>query len=140
MGFEFKSRFRHRAQIDITSLIDLVFLLVAFFMVTSSLSSISSITVHLPKAVQVGVYKHSSIIVTISDKNGIFINDVKYNPETLVSEFKRRKSQIKDGTVVIRGDRKADYQTIVRVMDSLNRAGLPKFILSTVKTSDVLNQ
>lgn len=140
MGFKFKSRFQHRAQIDITSLIDLVFLLVAFFMVTSSLSSISSITVHLPKAVQVGVYKHGNMVVTISDKNEIFINDVKYSPETLVTEFKKRKSQIKDGTVVIRGDREADYQTIVRVMDSLNRAGLPKFILSTVKTSEVLNK
>jgi biopolymer transport protein ExbD len=140
MEFKFKSRFQHRAQIDITSLIDLVFLLVAFFMVTSSLSTISSITVHLPKAVQVGVYKQGNLIITINEKNEVYINDVKYRLETLINEFKRRKSQIKDGMVVIRGDRKADYQTIVRVMDSLNRAGLPKFILSTVKTSDELNQ
>ncbi len=140
MEFKFKSRFQHRAQIDITSLIDLVFLLVAFFMVTSSLSSISSITVHLPKAVQVGMYKQGNLIVTINKRNEVYINDVKYGLETLINEFKRRKPQIKDGTVVIRGDRKADYQTIVRVMDSLNRAGLPKFILSTVKTSNGLNK
>ena len=140
MEFKFKSRFQHRAQIDITSLIDLVFLLVAFFMFTSILSSISSITVHLPKAVQVGMYKQGNLIVTINERNEVYINDVKYRLETLIEEFKRRKPQIKDGTVVIRGDRKADYQTIVRVMDSLNRAGLPKFILSTVKTSNGLNQ
>lgn len=138
MAFQFKSRFQHRAQIDITSLIDLVFLLVAFFMVTSTLTSISSITVHLPKAVQVASYKQSDLVVSINEKNEIYINDVKFSPEALLDELKKKRSEVKDGTVIIRGDREADYQTIIDVMDALNRAGLPRFTLSIVKKAEEL--
>ena len=134
MSFRFNSRFQHKAQIDITSLIDLVFLLVAFFMVTASLGNVSSIIVHLPKAAQTGSYKHSNLIVSITERNDIYINDVKYDLNSLLGEFKKRKTNLKGGSVIIRGDRKASYETIVKVMDFLNQAGLPKFTLSTIKS------
>jgi len=133
MPLKFKSKFHPKALIDITSLIDLVFLLVAFFMVTSSLSIVSSVTVHLPKAIQSGPLKHSNLIVSISEKNEIYINDVKYDLNSLLLEFKKRKPLLKDGSVIIRGDRMANYETIIKVMDYLNLAGLQKFTLSTVK-------
>lgn len=135
MALKFKSRFMHKAQIDITSLIDLVFLLVAFFMVTSSLGRVSSITVHLPKAMQTGAIKQGSLIVSINKKNEIFLNDVMVKQKSLLNEFKRRKKDLKDGAVIIRGDKQSDYQTIVTIMDYLNRAGLPKFTLSTIKSA-----
>ena len=133
MAFKFTRHFEYKALIDITSLIDLVFLLVIFFMVTSSLGSESSITVHLPKAVQSGDYEQSKMVISITESNEIFINDVKFSQESLLEEFKKRKTSLKDATVIIRGDRKSNYETIVKVMDDLNRAGIPKFILSTVK-------
>ncbi len=134
MVVKFKRRFQHKAQIDITSLIDLVFLLVAFFMVTSSLGTVSSITVHLPKAVQAGVHKRSDLVVSIDAKNHVYINDVKYNMNSLVDEFKKRKEGLKSSAVIIRGDRKSSYEVIVKVMDFLNQAGIPKFTLSTIKS------
>lgn len=134
MKFKFSSRFQHKAQIDITSLIDLVFLLVAFFMVTASLGNVSSIIVHLPKAAQVGHHEYSNLIVSITDRNDIYINNIKYDLNSLLDEFKKRKSSLKGGSVIIRGDRKASYETIVKVMDYLNQAGLSKFTLSTIKS------
>ncbi|PKL38171.1 MAG: hypothetical protein CVV44_13465 [Spirochaetae bacterium HGW-Spirochaetae-1] len=131
MTLKFKSRLQHRALIDITSLIDLVFLLVAFFMVTSSLGSESSITVHLPKAEQTAQYKGGDIVVSINERNEIFINDVLYTKETIVEELKRLKTSNSDLSVVIRGDRKADYEMIVTIMDRLNQAGIPKFTIAT---------
>ncbi len=128
-----KSRYKHRALIDITSLIDLVFLLVAFFMVTSSLGSESSITVHLPKAVQAGDYKPGNIIITVNENDEVFIDDVKIGKDVLLAEFKGRKETLKDGTVIIRGDRKSSYETIVSIIDKLNQAGIPKFSISAIK-------
>jgi len=58
MAFSFKSRYKYRAQIDITPLIDLSFNLILFFMVTYSIGNISAITVHLPRAVQAGGGHH----------------------------------------------------------------------------------
>ena len=133
MALKFKTKFKYKAMIDITSLIDLVFLLVAFFMVTSSLGSESSITVHLPRAVQSGEQEHGATIVSITEKNEIYINDKKIQKDQLLDEFKQRKEKLKDASIVIRGDRSANYETIVDVMDNLNRAGIPKFTLSTTK-------
>lgn len=128
-----KSRYKHRALIDITSLIDLVFLLVAFFMVTSSLGSESSITVHLPRAVQSGEYKQGNMTITVNEKNEIFIDDIKIEKQMLLSELKGRKESLKDGSVIIRGDRKSSYETIVLIIDNLNQAGIPRFSISAIK-------
>lgn len=128
-----KSRYTHRALIDITSLIDLVFLLVAFFMVTSSLGSESSITVHLPRAVQSGEYKQGNMTITVNEKNEIFIDDIKIEKQVLLSELKGRKESLKDGSVIIRGDRKSSYETIVLIIDNLNQAGIPRFSISAIK-------
>ncbi len=119
--------------IDITSLIDLVFLLVAFFMVTSSLGSESSITVHLPKAVQTGQYKSGTIIISINERNEIFLNDRNVALEKLKAEITSIKKQNEKNNVVIRGDRKAHYDTIVKVIDRLNQAGIPRFAISTTQ-------
>ena len=135
MSFQFHSRFPHKAQIDMTSLVDLVFLLVVFFMVTSSLGNVSSIIVNLPKAVQSGDNKYSNLIVSITENNEIYINDVKYSIDSILDEFNNRKAALKDGAVIIRGDRRSNYETIVKVMDYLNQAGIPKFTLSTIKSS-----
>lgn len=128
-----KSRYKHRALIDITSLIDLVFLLVAFFMVTSSLGSESSITVHLPRAVQSGEYKPGTMVITVNEKNEVFIDDAKIENQMILSELKGRKESLKDGAVIIRGDRKSSYETIVSIIDKLNQAGIPKFSISAIK-------
>ncbi len=133
MYIKFKRNLQHKALIDITSLIDLVFLLVAFFMVTSSLGSESTITVHLPKAVQSGEYKKNKLIISVDKENKIFVNDKPYKREGLLKELKERRKTNSKLTVVIRGDKRADYDTIVSIIDYLNRAGIPKFTLSTVK-------
>lgn len=128
-----KSRYKHRALIDITSLIDLVFLLVAFFMVTSSLGSESSITVHLPRAVQSGEYKQGNMTITVNEKNEVFIDDIKIEKQMILSELKGRQESLKDGAVIIRGDRKSSYETIVFIIDNLNQAGIPRFSISAIK-------
>ncbi|MFC1670973.1 ExbD/TolR family protein [Spirochaetota bacterium] len=133
MYLKIKSRLQHKALIDITSLIDLIFLLVIFFMVTSSLGTESSITVHLPKAVQTGSYKSNNIVVSIDKKNEIFINDSKHSKDSMLREFRAIKKKFKNPTIVIRGDRKANYETIVKIIDNLNRAGISKFTIATIK-------
>ena len=72
--------------------------------------------------------------ISVNKKNEVFINDKKYHTKSLLTEFKARKTKLKNGSVVIRGDRKTDYSTIVKIMDYLNQAGIPKFTLATIKS------
>ena len=133
MAFRFRGHYTHKAVIDITPLIDLTFNMIIFFMVSFSLGVQSSITVHLPRAVQSGDERSGAVTVSVTGKNEVFINDSPVDVGSLAEEFTKRKKDLSRDTVVIRGDRKADYETIIKVMDGLNRAGIPKFILSTVK-------
>ena len=130
--FKYTTKLKHKAIIDLTSLIDLIFLLVAFFMVTSTLGSESSITVNLPRAVKASEYKRGTLVVSVRDNNEIFIKDKKVKKKELLQRLKALKGK-NTGPVIIRGDKKADYDIIIYVMDNLNRAGMPKFSLSTIK-------
>jgi len=71
------SRREYKSLIDITPMIDLVFLLVIFFMVTSSLGKISSINVNLPRADKSDENITGEAVVSINKDNEIFFNDVR---------------------------------------------------------------
>ncbi|MCL2025614.1 MAG: biopolymer transporter ExbD [Leptospirales bacterium] len=130
-SIKFKTRLKPKALIDITSLIDLAFLLVFFFMVTSTIGRESSITIQLPKALQTAESKKESIVVSVNKDNRIFIGDDEVAKENFISALKQRKDVLESWDVLIRGDRKADYETIVFVMDSLNQAGIAGFSIAT---------
>lgn len=131
MSLKLKTNLKPKAVIDITSLIDLVFLLVVFFLVTSNMGYESSITVHLPKAVQTGEQKKADIIISVNEHNAIFVDSVEVPQENLLEVIKQKKSTLEAGEVVIRGDRTAHYEQIVLIMDMLNQAGIPKFSIAT---------
>lgn len=134
MEFKFKSRHQHRLHIELIPLIDIFLTLILFFMVSYGAGIVSSITIHLPKAMQAGTYKSGDLIISINEKNEVFANDARLDQNNLLQEFKNRKNQVKDGTVVIRGDKLTNYETIVKIMDLLNQAGIPKFTLATIKS------
>ncbi len=121
---------------DMTPLIDLSFTLLIFFILTyhAGQGRVTSIVVNLPTAVKSGSHEDNKLVVSVSDKNEIFLNDTKYEVNTLLDEFRKRKDTLqKDTNVLIRGDKNASYETIVKVMDLLNQAGIPKFTLATIK-------
>jgi biopolymer transport protein ExbD len=122
---------KYMASINITSLIDLLFLLLIFFMVTSSLNIESSILVNLPEADRSTDSSAGKIVITITEDNQIFVNDRKTSADDLASAVRDKYSSKQP--VVIRGDKRSSYQTIVEVMDRLNKAGMPHFVLSTVR-------
>ncbi|MBN1533928.1 MAG: biopolymer transporter ExbD [Spirochaetes bacterium] len=136
MKWEFKSRFNVRSVMDMTPLIDLSFTLLIFFILTyhASQGRVTSIVVNLPSAVKSGTHNEGQLVVSVSEKNEIFVNDTKFEEKALLDEFRKRKETLqKDTNVLIRGDRNANYETIVKVMDLLNQAGIPKFTLATIK-------
>jgi biopolymer transport protein ExbD len=121
---------------DMPPLIDFAFSLLIYFMMTynADAGKLSSIVVNLPKAVKVENPKSSDLIVSINEKNEIYINDVQYNTDVLVNELRKIKSKVKLGTVIIRGDKKANYDTVIKVMDDLNQSGIRKFTLAAIKS------
>ncbi|HOA07891.1 MAG TPA: biopolymer transporter ExbD [Spirochaetota bacterium] len=125
------SRREYKSLIDITPMIDLVFLLVIFFMVTSSLGKISSINVNLPRADKSDENITGEAVVSINKDNEIFFNDVKVDSARIMEEAEKLADF--KGKIIIRADREANYESVVSVIDALNKKGVKNFVLAAVK-------
>ncbi|HQQ22429.1 MAG TPA: biopolymer transporter ExbD [Spirochaetota bacterium] len=125
------SRREYKSLIDITPMIDLVFLLVIFFMVTSSLGKISSINVNLPRADKSDENITGEAVVSINKDNEIFFNDVKVDSARIMEEAEKLADF--KGKIIIRADKEANYESVVSVIDALNKKGIKNFVLAAVK-------
>lgn len=123
---------RGRNKVDpsfsMSSMTDIVFLLLIFFMLTSTLVTVSAIDVLLPKAG--GKTENSkSVAVTITDKSQFYIDKTKVSSSNLESELLRSVGADKKKTIVIRGDQNVAYKNVMKVIDIANKNKL-KMILA----------
>ena len=113
---------------NMSSMTDIVFLLLIFFMLTSTLVTVSAIDVLLPKAGG-KTENSSSIAVSITDKSLFYIDKTKVSATKLESEILKKIGTDKQKTIIIRGDKEVPYRNIMKVIDIANRNKL-KMILA----------
>ncbi|CAM1373781.1 ExbD/TolR family protein [Tenacibaculum xiamenense] len=113
---------------NMSSMTDIVFLLLIFFMLTSTLVTVSAIDVLLPKAG--GKTENStSVAVTITKNSSFYLDKSKVNSRNLERELLAKVGADKKKTVVIRGDQNVAYKNVMKVIDIANRNKL-KMILA----------
>lgn len=113
---------------NMSSMTDIVFLLLIFFMLTSTLVTVSAIDVLLPKAG--GKTENSkSVAVTITNNSIFYIDKTKVDSSSLESEILRSIGADKQKTIVIRGDKEVPYKNVMKVIDIANKNKL-KMILA----------
>ena len=113
---------------NMSSMTDIVFLLLIFFMLTSTLVTVSAIDVLLPKAGG-KTENSSSIAVSITNKSLFYIDKTEVSATNLESEILKKIGIDKQKTIIIRGDKEVPYQNIMKVIDIANRNKL-KMILA----------
>lgn len=126
--------------INLTPLIDVVFLLLIFFMVTTSFTRETQIKLELPKA-DVEVMEQDPQIIEISiDKEGrMFINGkglVNSQMETLKQAIKPLIEKNKDIPVVVSADANTPYQSVVTAMDATSQLGISNLKMATQRTNE----
>ena len=113
---------------NMSSMTDIVFLLLIFFMLTSTLVTVSAIDVILPKAG--GKTENStSVAVTIKGESQFYIDKTKVNSADLELEILKSVGSDKKKTVVIRGDQNVAYKNVMQVIDIAKKNKL-KMILA----------
>ena len=113
---------------NMSSMTDIVFLLLIFFMLTSTLVTVSAIDVVLPKAGGKTENK-SSVAVTITNGSQFYIDKRKVNASQLENELLNQVGADRKRTVVIRGDQNVPYKNVMKVIDIANKNKL-KMILA----------
>jgi biopolymer transport protein ExbD len=116
-------------QLDIAPLIDVIFLLLIFFMLSSSFTFQSGINVKLPKAVTSDVIKEENWVVTITSENVLYLNGKVVTLKELATQLS--KPQFKQKPLVIKSDRRASVGRIVDVWDLCRNLGIEKINIAT---------
>lgn len=112
------------AAIDMTPMLDVVFIMLIFFIVTASFVKEAGIDVNRPDASTAVKKDRASILVAISDKGEIWINKRRIDVRAVQANIERLHAENPQGTVVIQADKKATTEVLIQVMDASRAAGI----------------
>lgn len=111
------------SQVDLTPLIDVVFIMLIFFIVTATFTKETGIDVNKPEAATATDQKKANILIAIDARDNIWIDRRKVDIRSLIPNIKRLRSENPQGTVVIQADEESRNKTLVEVMDRARQAG-----------------
>ncbi|MDX1569366.1 MAG: biopolymer transporter ExbD [Xanthomonadales bacterium] len=128
-----------QGEINLTPLIDVVFLLLIFFMVTTTFERHARLKIELPEATEDAVQKPSEPIeIAITDKGRFFVNnsEVVNNKVTTVREaIERIAGEDRDQPITIRADANTPHQHVVTAMDAVSQLGFVNVSIATTPGS-----
>jgi len=128
-----KKRPIYQMQAPLTSLIDIVFMLLIYFLLTTNFMVDEGIKVKLPRAGS-GAPQIKQEITVYVDKNGqAYIGEKPYSLSQLFTQLKQMIGQDKDRMVIIKADRSVILNKAVKVMDMAKAAGANRLSLATEK-------
>lgn len=114
-----KSRIKRGVEFNMASMSDLVFLLLIFFMITSTLISPNAIKLLLPSSKSKTMAKQN-VTVYINDQFNYYIGEQLVSENELQNLLSRELTPYADGTVVLRSDKSVPVQYVVSVIDAVN--------------------
>ena len=112
------------SSIDITPMLDVVFIMLIFFIVTATFIKESGIDVDKPSAATAVVQEKASILVAIDAENNVWINRRQVDIRSVRSIVERLHAENPKGTLVIQADKESKNDILVQVMDASRRAGV----------------
>ena len=112
------------AEINLTPMLDVVFIMLIFFIVTASFVKESGLDVNRPDAPTAVKKENANILVAIGASNEIWINRRRIDPRAVRANIERMHAENPEGAVIIQADKKAFTETLVLVMDSARQAGV----------------
>jgi len=134
MSFTSPSRDRQPPVIPLASMIDVMFLLLVFFMTASAYrEQDQQIDVSLPEATEAVESSGTQIVITVKEDGTIFLTGGSYTFETLKGKLQQIYKDFPKESVVIRGDKDCALGHVVRVMDMVYAAGLRNVYLATTR-------
>lgn len=112
------------SEINLTPMLDVVFIMLIFFIVTASFVKEAGIDVNRPDAPTAVAQEKANILVAISANNEIYIDRRRVDPRSVRANIERLHAENPQGAVIIQADKDSNTKTLVSVMDSARSAGV----------------
>lgn len=121
---------RRKALINVTSLIDVVFLLLIFFVVTSTFLERPGIDLSLPEAGS-SASEVAEVSVRIAADGGLYVDASPVTPDELTEVLEARLREAGTTEVTLEADRRVPHGRVVAAMDAARRAGATGLVVAT---------
>ncbi|MFP3959556.1 MAG: ExbD/TolR family protein [Spirochaetaceae bacterium] len=140
---QFRRRLRPEAQVDLIPMIDVIFQLVVFFMVSSTFITTPGIALDLPSSSSSEPVTMNRLVVTVVNEEEIYLNRERHELdelEAVLTDFAEEIPEEEEAgglrSVVIEADREVSYELMVTVLDRLRNNGFRAVNLSTLEDRD----
>lgn len=136
----FNKREEEEVGVNLTPLIDVVFILLLFFMVTTTFNRHSELRIDLPEASsETQPEQNKKLEVAIDSEGRYFVNGIKVvnsKSESLLSALRQEIGNNKDLPVSIRADAQTPHQSVITAMDAVSKLGLTRMSIATTQTAE----
>ena len=118
-------------EIDLTPMLDVVFILLIFFIVTSVFVTEAGIDVNKPDASTAESRSQDLILIAVSGDGQIWIDGEQIDARFVRARFERRLAETPNASVVIQGDEAAENQHVLRILEAARDANIASVSIST---------
>jgi biopolymer transport protein ExbD len=118
--------------INMTPMLDIVFIMLIFFIVTASFVKETGIDIQRPSAVTSESKEQASIVVAISEVGEIWIDKRAVDVRSVRANIERIRAENPQGSVVIQADKNSTNGLLVQVMDAARQAGVENVSIATL--------
>ena len=112
------------SEINLTPMLDVVFIMLIFFLVTATFVKETGLPVNQPEASSPPVEPANSILIAIADNNDIWIERRLIDPRAVRANIERLRAEYPEATVVVQADKRSHNDTLVQVMNAAREAGI----------------
>jgi biopolymer transport protein ExbD len=125
-------------EINLVSLIDVVLMMVVFFMLSSSMVDEGRVRIHLPQArdLPAGKPPAEPLVVSVTQQGGYLVNGrelINSSPDTLRAALLKEAGSDRTMRVTLRADGRSTHQSVITAMDVLARLGFAELNIATVR-------
>ncbi len=125
-----RDRRKSESEVNLTPMLDVVFIMLIFFIVTASFVKESGIEISRPGASTATRKEKGNILIAISANDQIWMNRRQVDPRALRANIERMHAENPQGSVIIQADKEAKTGLLVKVMDAARAAGVKSVSLA----------
>ena len=136
---QFRQKSRRRVIINITSLIDVLFLLLIFFIVSSTFLEQPGMKLDLPQTSHTEAVRMEGYTLFVLTDGTLYLNEEEVSFDNLAGQLEAIAPQLGDRGLILKADETVKYGLVVEVMDFVKQAGIEKLVVASTPKETVIN-
>ena len=128
---QLRAKNKRTVVLNVTSLIDVLFLLLIFFMISTTFLSTPAIKLELPEAKHADAVRQQPLVVYVDEDGTLYLNDEPINAARLPAALKDKLMENDDKAVILKADSRVSHGSVVEIMDIVKGAGARRLVVST---------